>query len=265
MRLREHRPARRAERLFSRAEDKVNSPTPWQNSRWIDVSVPLSANVPVWPGAPAFEMRQDKIPLGKQHLVTVSHLKLIVHCGTHIDAPLHFNRHGASIDQASLSLLMGPCRVFEHKPSRHITKADLLALGEDVPPRVLFKTANSRRLQTGKLDKHFISLLPDAIEELLARGVRVLGVDGFSIGPYGSMSDRNHVRYCGQGGLIIEVMNLTAVKPGDYFLVALPLKIRRAEAAPARVLLFKPNKASAPIHSKLDCISSKTNKCKKGN
>jgi arylformamidase len=209
----------------------------------IDVSVPLSPNVPMWPGAPPFEIQQDKIPLDPNEVVTVSHLKLIVHCGTHIDAPLHFDKKGKSIDQVSLPLLLGPCRVFEHQPRRHITKADLAALGDDLPPRVLFKTANSARLHAGRLDKEFISLLPDALEVLIARGVKLLGVDGFSIGPYGSISDRNHVRYCGWGGWIIEVMDLTAVRPGDYFLVALPLKIRRAEAAPARVLLFKPENA----------------------
>jgi arylformamidase len=222
-----------------------------ESQRYLDVSVPLSPKVPMWPGAEPFQIRQEKIRLGKKDLITVSHLKLSVHCGTHIDAPLHFDRHGATIDRADLSLLMGPCRVLHHKPRTHITRADLAAAGQDLPPRVLFKTANSARIHAGKLGKDFISLMPDAIEELMARGVRVLGVDGFSIGPYGPISDANHVRYCGQGGLIIEVMDLTAVKPGDYLLVALPLKIARAEAAPARVLLFPPG--SAP--SETDCTS----------
>ena len=225
---------------------------------YIDVSVPLSAKVPVWPGAPPFEIHEEKIPLGKKDVITVSNLKLTAHCGTHIDAPLHFDKNGATIDAADLSLLMGHCRVFHHKYRRHITRADLAALGDDLPPRVLFKTVNSARLHAGKLDKNFISLLPDAIEELLARGVRVLGVDGFSIGPYGPISDSNHVRYCGTGGLIIEVMDLTAVKPGDYFLVALPLKILRAEAAPARVILFKPEDAPVPGGIKLRHKSSQT-------
>jgi arylformamidase len=205
----------------------------------------------MWPGVAPFEIQQEKIPLNKQDIVTVSRLKFIVHCGTHIDAPLHFNKNGDSIDKASLALLMGPCRVFEHKPRRHITTADLRRLGDDLPPRVLFKTANSPQLHRGKLGKDFISLLPEAIEELLARGVQVLGVDGFSIGPYGPVSDRNHVRYCGTGGLIIEVMDLTAVKPGDYHLVALPIKILGAEAAPARVLLFQPDHTPALKHSRL--------------
>ncbi len=226
--------------------------------RFIDVSVPVSPKVPMWPGVPPFEIRQEKISLNRRDIVTVSHLKFIAHCGTHIDAPLHFNKRGDTIDRASLSLLMGPCRVFEHKPRRHITKADLKRLGDDLPPRVLFKTANSRQLHRGQLGKDFISLLPDAIEDLLARGVRVLGVDGFSIGPYGPISDRNHVRYCGTGGLIVEVMDLTAVEPGDYYLVALPIKILGAEAAPARVLLFQRDQTPALDPSRLKRKSTKT-------
>ena len=224
---------------------------------FLDVSVPMSPHLPMWPGVAPFEIRQEKIPLNRRDIITVSHVKFIVHCGTHIDAPLHFNKRGDAIDRASLDMLMGACRVIEHRPRRHIARADLKRLGDDLPPRVLFKTANSRQLHRGKLGKDFISLLPDAIEELLARGVRVLGVDGFSIGPYGVISDRNHVRYCGTGGLIIEMMDLTAVEPGDYHLVALPIKILGAEAAPARVLLFQPEQAPARNHSRLELKSTK--------
>jgi arylformamidase len=207
----------------------------------------------MWPGAPPFDIQQQKIPLGKQHVVTVSHLKLIPHCGTHIDAPLHFDRNGDSIDDVDLGLLIGPCRVFEHKPRRHITRGDLRLLGNEWPTRLLIKTVNSRQLRAGKLGKGFISLLPDAMDEVIRRGVKVLGVDGFSIGPYGLSSDRNHVQYCGTGGLIIEMMDLSDVEPGDYFLVALPMKLQGAEAAPARVLLFHPHDTTA---ARLDACSA---------
>ena len=67
----------------------------------------------------------------------------------------------------------------------------------------------------------------------------MLGIDAFSIGPFGDLSDSNHITYCGAGGVIIEMIDLTSVEPGDYELVALPVKLKGLEAAPARVLLVR--------------------------
>jgi arylformamidase len=67
----------------------------------------------------------------------------------------------------------------------------------------------------------------------------VLGVDGLAIGPYGELCDRNHLVFCGAGGIIIEVLDLSDVEPGDYQLIALPIKLVGVEAAPARVVLLR--------------------------
>jgi kynurenine formamidase len=72
------------------------------------------------------------------------------------------------------------------------------------------------------------------------KGVKILGVDGFSIGPYGALSDRNHVMFCRSGGIIIEMLDLSTVEAGRYILFAMPLKIENFEAAPARVALARP-------------------------
>jgi arylformamidase len=136
--------------------------------------------------------------------------------------------------------LIGPCRVFEHLPDRHIGRADLEAAGFVPTRRALFKTRNSAGLKHGRQGQDFLSLLPDAIEHLLASGVELLGIDALSIGPFGEITDRNHVRFCGAGGVIIETLNLSDVEPGEYGLIALPLKFEGIEASPARVVLIQP-------------------------
>jgi len=202
----------------------------------IDISVALSPTTPVWPGVGPLAVSQERTPLGSE-LVTTSSVAMTVHHGTHIDAPLHFARAGRSIDQLDLDLLTGPCSVLEHKGSGHITAADLLTMGFSPCKRLLIKTRNSEALRHGQLDRDFISLLPDAIDLLMKSKVAVLGVDGFSIGPYGEISDQNHIAFCGAGGIIIEVLDLLDVQPGAYELIALPVKLKGLEAAPARVLL----------------------------
>ena len=43
----------------------------------------------------------------------------------------------------------------------------------------------------------------------------------------------------GAGVVVVEGLNLAGVEPGRYGLVCLPLAIRGAEAAPARVILVE--------------------------
>jgi arylformamidase len=212
-------------------------------SRIIDISVGLSPDTPVWPGAPRFQFTLRKIPLDNDEEATDSNFAMVPHCGTHIDAPLHIAKGGATIDAVPLDLLVGPCVVLEHRGEGHISKDDLSAMGFQTAKRVLIKTLNSGKLRNRSLDENFLSLLPDALDHLLQSGVQVLGVDGFSIGPFGDMTVRNHLVFCHAGGIIIEVLDLSDAEPGEYLLVALPLKIETAEAAPARVVLIPPETA----------------------
>jgi arylformamidase len=208
----------------------------------IDCTLGLSPDTPIWPGAPRYRFSQKKTDLGDGHEATDSSFAMIPHCGTHIDAPLHFAKGGATIDAVPLDLLIGPCRVIEHLGDDHITKGDLLKMDLPALTRILVKTRNSRRLRSGgtEFDEGFLSLLPDALDYLMQLGVKVLGVDGFSIGPFGEMTTGNHIKFCEAGGIIIEVLDLLDVEPGEYNLIALPIKLVGVEGAPARVVLIRP-------------------------
>jgi arylformamidase len=46
-----------------------------------------------------------------------------------------------------------------------------------------------------------------------------------------------HDTLLGAGVVIIEALNLSDVSAGDYELIALPLKLKDADGAPARVVL----------------------------
>jgi arylformamidase len=213
----------------------------------IDCTVGLSPDTPVWPGAPRFHFTQRKTPLGGAREATSSNIAMTPHCGTHIDAPLHFAKGGAAIDALPLDLLIGPCRVIEHCGDSHITRDDLLRM--QLPPvtRLLVKTSNSRRLRNGELDETSLSLLPDALDHVMQLGVKLLAVDGFSIGPFGELTHANHIKFCEAGGVIIEVLDLLDVEPGEYHMIALPIKLVGLEAAPARVVLLRPDDVASVL------------------
>jgi arylformamidase len=212
----------------------------------IDVTLELSPATAIWPGAPRFSIELKQMEIGGS-IATSSFFSMTPHCGTHIDAPLHFAHGGQTIDAVSLDWLIGPCQVLEHLGSGHISKDDLAAMGFVPRERVLIKTRNSLKPRTSDFDFDFISLLPDAIEHMVASGVRVLGVDGFSIGPFGDLTTHNHRIFCGAGGIIIELLDLSTVEAGEYFMIALPLRIKGAEGSPARVVLFPPENGSEAL------------------
>ena len=73
--------------------------------RIIDISLPVAADLPGWPGSPGFELTQVAT-LG-QDGCNETRLSLGSHAGTHIDSPRHFIENGATVDGLSLDVLVG--------------------------------------------------------------------------------------------------------------------------------------------------------------
>ena len=86
----------------------------------IDVTVMLSPSTPIWPGEPRLELTQKTTDLGGGEEATSSTFTMIPHCGTHIDAPLHFAKGGQAVDALPIDLLIGPCLVLEYTGDNHI-------------------------------------------------------------------------------------------------------------------------------------------------
>ena len=104
--------------------------------------------------------------------------------------------------------------------------------------RALFKTANSK-LWAARDDfyEDFVFLTPVAAKFLVQMGVKLVGVDYLSVEAYHAQGGPAHVALLGAGVVILEGLNLADVPPGDYELIALPLKIAGADGAPGRAIL----------------------------
>ena len=75
-----------------------------------DVTVSLTNQTVTWPGDPALSIRSFK-SMARGDRSNVTQLEMGAHTGTHIDAPVHFEPGGAGVDELSLDVLIGPCRV----------------------------------------------------------------------------------------------------------------------------------------------------------
>jgi arylformamidase len=209
---------------------------------WIDVTVTLDpSTTPVYEGDPPirFEFVRD---MRTGDFVTVSSYTLGAHSGTHIDAPMHFIRDGASIDRVSIDRLIGPARIIDIPDGvQAIDAAELGRHNWRGASRILFRTRSSLHgwLTQPKFHRDFAYIAPDAAQLLADAGVQLVGIDYLSAEQFGAKSPRTHQILLGKGIPIVEGLSLGAVSAGDYDLIVLPLKVGGHEAAPARAVLRK--------------------------
>lgn len=167
-----------------------------------------------------------------------------VHTGTHVDAPLHFLADGADVTHLSLDVLIGPAIVAALPAVEAITAHDLEAL--DLPvdtQRLLLRTRNSEGWQRGDriFRTNFVALTTDAAHWIVARGIRLIGVDYLSVQRFRD-NPQTHIALLEAEIVIVEGLNLAQIEPGNYELICLPLKLAGAEGSPARAVLKNPRK-----------------------
>jgi arylformamidase len=202
-----------------------------------DISVPIRQKMPTWPGDPAVKVSLA-MSMVRGDGANVSALSMGAHTGTHLDAPFHMVQGGKTVDQLDLQTLVGPCRVFQVRTEDEIDVTHLRGLPLKGTTRALFKTTNSNLWSArDEFTEDFISLTPMAAKFLVSMGVKLVGVDYLSVEGYNAQGAPAHLALLGAGVIILEGLNLADVPPGDYELIALPLKIEGAEGAPARALL----------------------------
>lgn len=183
-------------------------------------------NAPVYKGDPVTDFQWVyRIDCGDEY--NLSKIKFCNHAGTHIDTPKHFIDDGNTITDYPMSRFYGGCTV--------ITVDDVLT-GEDMEKilphcrkKILFKGTAGGVLS---LSAVFV------MEEY---GIELVGTENISIG-FEPEEMRVHRQLAINDVLVIENLDLSKIKDGNYTLAALPIKIEGAEAAPARVILLEQEK-----------------------
>ena len=200
-----------------------------------DISVPLTPGLPVYPGDPplAIEVvqRAGEAPYG------LARLQLTTHCGTHVDAPLHFVAGGVAVDALPLEILIGKARVVEIQARERVERADLEALDLRDDLRVLLKTRMSGQLLKSGYQEDHVYLTGDAAHYLAQVGLKLVGFDYLSIDRFGDASYPAHHALLGAGVVVVEGLDLSDVPPGEYDMTCLPLRVSGGDGAPARVAL----------------------------
>ena len=226
-----------------------------------DISPPLQANTPVFPGDTAYQQHWSAT-LGPGCPVNVSAITLSPHAGAHADAPLHYDPQGEAAGALDLTPYIGPCRVIHAIGCGPLVRPEHLAhaLGVPAPGRSQGGTAHLggsdprsgrawgpmparvlvrvyQRMPQSQFDPDLPALAPETVAQLADLGVLLIGTDSASIDPADSKALQSHQVIRQRKLRVLENLLLDDVPEGDYELIALPLKLMTADASPVRAIL----------------------------
>lgn len=206
-----------------------------------DITLSISPTLPVWPGDPAIKLELLESMDQGAH-ANVSALSISAHTGTHVDAPHHFLNNGRTVETLRLDVLCGPALVIQVADSLDAITAEVLD-NAGIPAgteRLLIRTRNSNLWRDGvrQFVEDFVAIPAGGAEWLVRQGIRLVGVDYLSVAPY-ERSEATHQILLKAGVIPIEGLDLHTIPPGEYELFCLPLKLEKADGAPARAVLIE--------------------------
>jgi len=175
-------------------------------------------------------------------------LHLYSHCGTHMDAPLHFSAGEGTIDRIPLADCLGPAWVADLpgiQAGALITVGDLGEIADRVHPGdgLLLRTGWSRHVDNARYYRdHFPRVSRALAEWCVAAGVRVLGVEAPSVANVNDIEELTavHTILLGGGVIVVEgLTNLEALREERVFFCAVPLKIEGGDGSPCRAFALE--------------------------
>jgi arylformamidase len=203
---------------------------------YYDISPEISSSLAVFPGDTPFE-RKVSVNFEGDANYLASSIHGTVHLGAHVDAPNHYDPKGSGIHQSSLGPYLGDCQVISVGLARgkRIAPRDI----ENITirsKRVLFRTRSFPNPNHWNAD--FNSLSGELVQSLALQGVALVGIDTPSIDLADDKVLESHHAIAENKMSILEGIILDHVPDGIYTLIALPLKIRDADASPVRAILI---------------------------
>jgi arylformamidase len=199
-----------------------------------DITPPVTPALAVWPGdtPPTREVLMD---MRRGDNLTLSTLRATVHLGAHADAPNHYGREAAPIDERPLEPYLGPAQVI-HVDVPPGTRIPAAVLPDRLDAeRVLFATGSFP--DPNDFNRDFVALEPSLVDELHGRGVKLVGLDTPSVDLFDSKELPAHNACLRHDLAILEGLVLGDVPEGVYELIALPLKLVGFDASPVRAVL----------------------------
>jgi arylformamidase len=209
--------------------------------RIVDLTHAFRNGMPVFPGLP--EPSFEPIAKVEEDGYAMTRYAMLNHIGTHVDAPAHQIAGGDTLDEIALDRLVTDALridVSHRDPHGAIALDELAPELDRVLPGdiVLFYSDNARNYGRDAYWTGWSYPDADASRALIERGVSAVGFDGPSADPVDSTTFDLHRVWLGAGRMILENVNNLDQLPDRAQLVVAPMKVERANGAPARIFAF---------------------------
>ncbi len=205
--------------------------------KYYDISPEISEKTAVFPGDHPYS-RKVIVNFDQGCRFLLSHISTTVHLGAHADAPNHYRPGAQGIAACDLSRYMGRCQVIEVSlPRSERIRVEHLRGIPIEAKRILFKTRSFPNPE--KWSDDFNSLSGGLVRSLASQGVVLIGIDTPSIDPAQDKDLESHNAIAETQVANLEGLVLDQVPPGVYTLLALPLKLKDADASPVRAILLE--------------------------
>jgi len=252
----------------------AQAPVQLKFTRVVDLTLPIESNMAGIPGLKTYAenpsrvtivtaiseaqkelLRAEGLTLSNNLVVNgrsmISVLSILVHNGTHIDAPRHMIEKGYPVDQIPLGQVVKEAVLINlpnKGPNSSVSVKDILDTGVEFGPDLI------PVIHTGWTEKMWgkpefwtqMPYLEAGVGELMAKkGVSAVAMDvfpekaiwrGVKLDP-GEVWIANHLALLEKGIPLIQfVTNLSQIGKNRFVLVAAPLSIKGADASPVRVI-----------------------------
>lgn len=207
----------------------------------IDLTLNYDQNIPGFQSSVAKTIKEDGWNATNYHFYS--------HCGTHMDAPVHFGVNDQSIDQIAVSRFFCDChiiRITDIQPGALITIQHIKEIQDKIKKGegVIFHTNWSKHLpDLQKWRNELPRISKELAQFLVNQGITMVGVEPPSVADVNNITEVTTIHRILLGGDVIIIEGLTNLEKigSDYVqIIALPLKVKNGDGAPARVIAVEP-------------------------
>jgi arylformamidase len=207
------------------------------NFDWIDISIGFHPETILCEGDPPFLRKggkvSEKTPDARSLCMTMG-----AYAGTHVGAPILYQKTGMGIDNMPFTPTVGLAKVIEIH-DRHVVKVEELRQHRIFQhDRLLLKTKKGAHDTPSHANaESAIYMEPAAASWLVERRISTVGIDTLSLAGAHETGKETRRLFSEAGIWVIEGLDLARVHSGEYMLICLPLKILNGDDAPARAIL----------------------------
>ena len=236
----------------------------FDTSKLIDLTYSFDSNTIYWPTEKPLEHQFEKFGSEAGYFYASGKFAAPEHGGTHMDAPIHFNRTGLYADQVSLANCIGPAAVIDFS-SRAAADPDAMLSVEDlqryeqqygrIPDGAIvvarsgwgkFWPDKKHYLGTDKpgdvADLHFPGYSPEAADWLVhQRKPAAIAIDTASIDRGASKDFKVHQIWLGSNKPGFEnLANADKLPPTGATIFCIPMKLGKGTGGPTRAFALMP-------------------------